>query len=343
MSQKQPTKQQLEQSQQSQQSPQQQQSQQHQQQQSQQHQQQQSQQHQQQQQSSQQRQQQPQQRQRRSRISPEKIAVVVNGWPSQAAHEVAKACAKRGYRVIPFGLATDEIKDQRLDVPDVGSLQLVKYSDPSAKQQLQQHLQQAQQKEMFTIVVDTTNNPTNVNLYNELKVPFIFESKGGEALNQVVRRTEDAKNFSLITERMNKRLAALDSMWEDWSRRFPGLFDEFDFFFKTSRPEETSRSLLGSFSDLINRDFGMDQVQAFREGEEKNLGFTEGMVTREYSFKNGTGTSTFTFRQSVNDEKEYADSVADSVAFLAQKSQEIARPQVFSILDVAQQSRFLTW
>jgi len=282
-------------------------------------------------------------RQRR-RMSPEMIGVVVNGWPNASATNVAQSCHKRGFHIIPFGLSMDNSSGTHLDVPEVGKIDLCKFSDSKAKTQLKKAIDDARKQEKFIVVVDTAPKAVDhVSIYNELQVPFILQSHGGESHTKAVQETETAKTMALITESLNKRWSAFDSMWNEWSKRYPGLFDEFDVSFRSSEPEWTPPSLLNSMSDLVNREFGMEDVEKLTPGDTKQLGFTEGHVSREYTFRNGSGSSSFSFRQSVNDEKEFAESAADSVAFLAQKSQEITRPQVYNILDVAQQNRLLTW
>jgi len=142
---------------------------------------------------------------------------------------------------------------------------------------------------------------------------------------------------------MNKRMAAFDSMWGDWSRRFPGLLDDHDFFMRASNPMDTPQSLLNSFSDLFNRDFGREQVQKITTEEQEKMGITEGQVTRDYTFRDGSGTSSFSFRSVVNNQEATAEGIADSVGFLAQKAQDISRPRVFNILDVAEQRLLMPW
>ena len=271
-------------------------------------------------------------------LAANQIGVIVCGYPGQAAVDVAKACAKRGYKVRPFGLALADVKDLKIIVPDVGTVQLVKFGDASAKAKLQEAIQAAEKEGLSVVVADTTEVAGNASVYNEVKVPFVLQSKGGEVHDQLVKQTEDANTFALISQQMNKRLAAFDQMWQEWGKRYPGLFDDHDFSFKSSHPGDTPKSLLDSFSDLTNQSFGLDKVQMFGKDDK----FTEGHATREYTFKNGSGSSSFVFRQSVKtDAADYAESVADSVGFLAQKAQEIARPQVYNILDVAAAPRLL--
>jgi hypothetical protein len=281
------------------------------------------------------------QRQRRARMSPESISVIICGWPDQAAENVAKACKKRGYSIAKFGLCQDNC-DHNVDVSEVGKIECVKFSDPNAKQRLQKCQQDCQQEQKSIVLVDASPDAAkHVQMYNELKIPFVLQSQGGEAHNQAVRDTELARSTALISETMSRQLSVLDNMWTDMSRRFPGLFDDFDLEFRSTNPRETPRSLMNSISDIMNREFNMDQIQQFDDSDKKK--FTEGNVTREYTFKDGSGRSSFTFRQTVDNDQEYADTIADSVGFLAQKTQELSRPQVYNILDVAQENRLLNW
>jgi len=294
-------------------------------------------------------------RHNRARMSAESVAVIITGWPDPQAVNVAKACLKRGYQVVPFGLTSSPNSEKELsvqqDIPQIEQpIRLAKFSDEkSARDGLQKELEEIRKNEKFAVIVDTTPEGAteHVKLYNDLKVPFVLQSRGGESHQKAVRDTEEAKSTAMITEKMNKRLSVMDQMWSEWSRRYPGTFDEFDFFFKSSHPQDTPKSLMDSFSDLVNRELGMDDIQPLSSsGDKSNLKVTQGHLTREYQFRNGSGSSTFSFQQSTNDEQEFAESAADSVGFLAQKSQELARPQVYSILDVAMQhpsQRMLGW
>jgi hypothetical protein len=286
----------------------------------------------------------------RARMSPESVAVIVNGWPDPQALNVAKSLVKRGFQVVPFGLTTSGNKEFKVtDIPEITEpIRLVKFSDTQqAKNSLQERLNELRNQDKFVVVVDTTAEGVDehVKLYNDLKVPFVLESRGGESHQRAVRETEQARSLALITEQMNKRMSVMDQMWREWSRRYPGVFDDFDFNFRSSRPDETPKSLMDSFSDLVNRELGVEDIQPIDSGFKSSFEgpSTESHMTREYSFRNGSGSSTYSFRQSVNNEQEFAESVADSVGFLAQKSQDLSRPHVYNILDVATQPRLLGW
>jgi hypothetical protein len=323
----------------------------------------------------------------RNMSSPDSIAVIINGWPSAHATSVANSCAKRGFKIVPFGLSSSSSSDKDSmsvhEVPEIAQpIRLVPFTASNAKSEFQKAIQEQRSNGKFVVVVDCNPNGENkdetststndrVAVYNELQVPFVLESKGGEAHQQVVRDTEQAKSLAIITEQMNKRMSVMDQMFGDWSRRYPGLFDDFDLSFRSSRPRDTPKSLLNSFSDLVHREFGFENVESMpgnaqqqqqtllppsssaevpqpppsqqQQKQQQTMPTVEGHLTREYTFKNGGGSSTYTFSQSVNDVHEFAESVADSVGFLAQKSQDMTRPQVYSILDVAAQpSNYLT-
>ena len=166
-------------------------------------------------------------------LTPDKIAVIICGYPEQTALDVAHACVKRGYKVAKFGLTTADTTS--IDVPEVGKVTLTKFSAPDSKAKLQEAIKLAEKEGLFPVVADTTSVDGNVSVYNDLKVPFVLQSKGGESHLKAVKDTEQAKTFALISEGMNKRLAAFDAMWEDWSKRFPGLLADHDLVAKTKQ------------------------------------------------------------------------------------------------------------
>jgi len=275
-----------------------------------------------------------------ARLNPETIAVIICGWPSQQASEVAKVCNRRGYNIRKFGLCLDTFEDSQLQSFELGNVTVVRFSDQeNAKARLEAEIQECRRERLYPVIVDLSCTAIAVDLYNELKVPFVLESKGKER-TQAIQSTETSKQTALISEQMDKQVAALDALWEDWARRFPGLFDGFDFSFSSTHPDDTSGGFLHSISDLLNREFAVENVEPMGEKSEE---FVESRIQRKYGFRSnaGKGSSTFTFRQIINQE-EKAEGVADSVAFIAQKAQEMVRPRVYNILDVAQEHRFLT-
>jgi len=279
---------------------------------------------------------------RRTKLLPENIGVIVAGYPLEPATVVAKECLRRGFRVSRFALATDDIGEERLHhITDLGSVRVVKTSGSDARSKLEVEIAEMQKEGLFVVVADTTENVKNVDLYNAVRVPFVLQCKEAESLIRAIKQTEASKSFAVISGHMDKWLASFDVCWAEWSKRFAGIFDEYDFEFKSSSPLDTPVSLMTSFSELVNKDFGTHQIKDMEKTEQAKLGFGPSHLTRKFTFKNRLGTSAFSFCQSVDDKEAYAGGMADSIIFLAQKAHRTARPQVYSIIDVAEQNQFL--
>lgn len=279
---------------------------------------------------------------RRTRLLPENIGVIVCGYPNDLAVRVVGECQRRGFVISRFGLATDEIGDEKLyNVPNLGNVRVTKYTTSDARPKLELEIAELQREGLFVVIADTSEHVQNVELYNLLRVPFVLQCKEAESLLRAIKHTEAAKTFAVISGHMNKRLAAFDVCWTDWAKRYAGLFDEYEFEYKSSSPLDTPVSLMTSFSELVNRDYGAHQIVDMEKGEQRKLGFPSSHVTREFRFKNRSGTSIFTFRQSIDEKEAYLEGVGDAITFLAQKAHRTAKPQVYSILDVGEQNRFL--
>lgn len=279
---------------------------------------------------------------RRTKLMPENIGVIVCGYPSEAAVNIVSECQRRGFVVSRFGLASDEIKDEKLfQVQNLGNVRVTKYSLSDARPKLELEIAELQREGLFVVVADTSEHVANVELYNALRVPFVLQCKEAESLLKAIKHTESTKTFAVISGHMNKRLAAFDVCWADWARRYAGLFNEYDFEYKSSSPLDTPLSLMTSFSQLANKDFGAHQIADMDKDAQRKLGFPSSHVTREITFKNRSGASSFTFKQSLDEKEAFMEGFGDAITFLAQKAHRTARPQVYSILDVAEQNRFL--
>lgn len=267
-------------------------------------------------------------------MTPEKVAVIIAGYPNEQAVEVARQSSSRGYRVSKFGLTTTD--QSSVEVPQIGKINLVNTASSDARSRLDQAVRDARREGLFPIVADTTGNDGHVSLYNQLRVPFVFQSSNEDSRSRAIQETEASKTFALISDQMNKRVAAFDEMVRDWSRRFPGLLSGYEL--KATTDGKSQETLSRSFSDLLNRDIGSD---TFSRAESKKSGTSSGGSIREYTLQNTGGSGTFSFSHSCNDLKESTEGITDSIGFLARRAQQIARPRVFSILDVAEQGVFL--
>jgi hypothetical protein len=298
------------------------------------------------------------------KVSPERIGVVIAGWPNELAIQCAKACVKRGYRMLPIGICMNDSDDDRVDITDVGTIVLYRYGDSELRGRLLEQLSLAEDKlDLFPVVIDTSLHVENIRLYQHIKVPFVFETRADdlEQHQRAVRETEQMRCYALIAQRMDKHVAAVDSLLDEMARRFPGLFAEtstsrsrsssFDFSIKTSEGnDKVNRRVLDAMSDLLNKDVTLSQVQHIASNEERerhgmarDVSTKESHIKRTYELRNMSSSAVFTFEQNVNAVYECAEGVADSVSFLAQRVQDTARPRVYDINDVGQQNRFLTW
>ena len=279
---------------------------------------------------------------RRTRLTPANIGVIVCGYPNESAVQVVAECQKRGFTVSKFGLATDDIGNEKLfKVNNLGNVRVTKFSGSDARSKLELEIAELQRDGLFVVIADTTERITNVYLYNILNVPFVLQCNEAEALLKAIKHTEAAKNFAVVSGHMNKRLAAFDRCWSEWSKKYAGLFNEYELEYKSSSPLDTPLSLMASFSQLVNKDFGPHQIADMEKDQQRKLGYPPSHITREISFKNRSGTSSFVFRQSVDEKDGFMEGFGDSICFLAQKAHRTARPQVFSILDVAEQNQHL--
>jgi len=270
-----------------------------------------------------------------------KVLTILAGLPQQMAMDVAIACKKRGFQIATTGIGLENAPEY-VEIPQVGKISIVKASSPEILTKLQQQVDEGRKQGLFPIVADTTQSDSNVKLYNQLKLPFVMQTKGGNSHMKAVADTEAAKTFALITQDMNKRMAAFDAMWQDWSARFPSLFDGWDLSIKsTNPPQARPKSLLSSMSNFFGRDLRQQEIQQM-DSATAGKPAVEGSYTNDYTFSNGSGTSSISFRQTFDNEKEYAEGVADSVGFLAQKAQQAIAPRVYNILDVAEHGA-LTW
>jgi len=279
---------------------------------------------------------------RRTHLTPQNIGVIVAGYPSQQAIDVAKECVHRGFTVCKFGLATEDIEKEQhhLNLSEIGNIRLTKTTASNIKTLLEDEIIEVQKEGLFVVVADTTENILHAEIYNQVNVPFVMQCKEAELLLKAIRHTEASKTFAVISGHINQRMAAFDVAFAEWSHRFAGLFEDHSLQFKSSRPLETPISLLSSFSELVNKDIGRHQIDDMLTEEQSSIGFANTHLTREFIFKSPHG-SQYKFQQSVDDLGGYAEGFADAVSFLAQKAHRTARPQVYNILDVAEQNRYL--
>jgi hypothetical protein len=269
----------------------------------------------------------------------ELINIIVSGFPSPQAAQVAQACRKRGMNLAKWGMATNDLNGDSFEVPEVGKLSMVKLDDKNAvKSKLKEEVDRSKKDKFLSIVADLSNNPENAQVFNECKIPFVMHSTDGQSRLKAIEATERAKQSAVITEDFNKQFAAFDNVMKHWSRNFPGLFRGFEL--SGADGKGFSKTLLRSFNDLFDKDFGFPELANQKADSATAMNLVEGHAQQEYTFKNGSGSSSFTFRRSAKPE-EFAEGVADSIEFLAQQLHQSKHPRVFNILDVVRRRALL--
>ena len=253
------------------------------------------------------------------------IKVVVAGFPNILAPSVAKSCKNRGFHIAKFGACLKDFNESSFDVPDVGKLKMIKFGNADLKKELQKLNEEGQGGKHFTVVADVSNMAENVDLYNECKVPFVMQSTDHKTR---IQTNEKAKQLAVVSEDFNKFGVAFDAIMREWGRRFPGLFKGFDV---VGEGLNASRHLMHSFDDLLDKEFHKD---AFKK---EPVSYMEGKSYQEFAFKDGHGSTTFSFKRSARPE-DFAEGMADAIAFLA-KQHEMDQPaRVFSMVDVARRA-----
>jgi len=271
------------------------------------------------------------------------IAVILAGFGfGELAKQCGEECARRGMKIQQFALGKGSGKEE------VGGVQveITDFADAQAKDKLAQAVQGAKKSGMVPIVVDVTQVVENANIYNQVGVPFVMKVVGDQDEKRLSGMVNESQNLALIDQEMNKHLAAFDRFFYDWSTAFPGAFSGFSLLGSESQPYSAgnalhalTRSHLSSFGRLLDEDLSDSLITRLRDaGESERAGVPrEALMSHyhnDYTFKDGSGSATFEFRQSVDGTRGYASGVADSVQYLAESLKSAVSQGVFSIEDV---------
>jgi hypothetical protein len=256
----------------------------------------------------------------------ELINVIVAGFPNKLATSVATTCKQRGFNVARFGASMKDFNKDSIEVPDLGKLRLYKFGDSKLKDQLKAEVDESKRESRFPIVADVSNLPENVELYNDCNVPFVMQSADHKTR---IQSNEKAKQLAVISEDFNKYAVAFDAIMREWGRRFPGLFRGFDV---VGDGLNASRHLSHSFNDLLDKEFHKNA-----DKQKPPASYVEGMSHQEFAFKDGKGSTTFSFKRSAGPE-DFAEGMADAIQFLAKQAELDLPARVYSMVDVARRA-----
>jgi len=263
-------------------------------------------------------------------LNPATVGVIIAGIDNPLSEKIGEEILKRGAR-IACGLGKARtVKLQGNTVPVLDSTDA----------QLRTKLLDVTKGFETVVAVDCNANP-NVDLLTNLGYPFVLATDQ-ETSKALAKR---ANVPSVVDSNFSQDLHAFDVMFQDWSRRFPGLFEGWTLSGTECFPgpltdfRKNTMSILDSFGTLTNNDdAGRDVARVRDPAEARKLGvpqqFLEGHAHQEFQLKSSSGSSTFTFKATINGQDDFASGVADSVMFLAHKVKENARAKMFSINDV---------
>jgi hypothetical protein len=258
------------------------------------------------------------------RMKRELINVIIAGFPVQLATQVAQTCKKRGFNVCKFGIAAKDFDKDSMDIADVGKLRMLRFSDKNLKEKLIAEVDETKRENRFPVVADVSDSAENIELYNSVKVPFVMQSTDHKSR---IAANEKSNQLAVIADDFNKYSVAFDAIMREWGRRFPGLFRGFEI---VGDGASASRHLAHSFNDLLDK-------PAEKSPGDNPLRSIEGRAHQEFTFKNGAGSATFSFKRSAGPE-DYAEGMADAIQFLAAQAEQQSPARVFSMVDVARRA-----
>jgi len=295
---------------------------------------------------------------RSPQVKPNMIGVILGGVPSPRVLEVAKSLKARGMHILA-AIGEPEKGNKTIKLDDL-EVPLFPSSEGAATENSLKELikekypsKQGNRKNQNQVVAVDVGDKLNSALFAKLDIPVVVGTKGVEQMSKT-RSFYGDERLALIEENYDQQLRAFEDMFGTWAWRFPRLFtpswnlsgyevmppsfgDEFSL---------STRSMMDNLNRLFERDIDETRVKRVR-GQESGPNeagvqpeYLEGRVVNQFKIENGQGQSSYTFRSEIKGDENYAEGVADSVQFLAQKSAEvdlnITRPRRFNLLDVMQ-------
>lgn len=278
----------------------------------------------------------------------EMLVALVNGLPGSMGKEIAKVCVKRGIKVAEFALTGPNMPED-MEVDGVGKVQLIDASKAEeAKDALSKGLEKLEDEGYIPIAIDFTHpssvNP-NADLYNELELPFVMGTTGGDR-ELLVSSTTQAKNHAVIAPNMCKQIVAFQTMFDYMEKQFPNCFDGFEVTITESHQKTkadtsgTAKALTKSFGVLTGQDVQEDSIKRLRTDEDsKNFGVPEehlaGHAHHTYHLENSDKSVVFEFKHNINGRSTYAEGVVDAVEFLGSRvANRRNKPKIYNMIDI---------
>jgi hypothetical protein len=157
------------------------------------------------------------------------FGVIIAGFPSPIAKELAQHCMQSGINVSNIGLgckgSTTASKPAE-QLEGVSKLEVVDCEAPDVREHLDR-ARDALEKEgsKVIIVLDVGQDCSSIELYNRLKLPFVHSGSGNLAEElKMYEQCTAANNACVISPFISREGALLQLMFETFARSNPGIF-----------------------------------------------------------------------------------------------------------------------
>lgn len=263
---------------------------------------------------------------------------MVNGLPGSMAREVISAALRRGWNVLPYSLTAP---NGAAEFEHEG--RIFKLVSPETKQEI---LPELLAKYPGFISVDYTH-PSAVNengaFYAHNSLPFVMGTTGGDR-DKLLEDVRTAQNYAVIAPNMCKPIVVLQSMIEQMSQRFPGVFQGYNLKVTESHQKTkadtsgTAKAIVQSLNGL-GMPFGEEDITLLRsEPEQLAFGvpaeFLGGHAYHTYQIVSPDGSAEIAFQHNIDGRRIYAEGTCDAVSFLAAKAQENNPKKLYNMIDV---------
>jgi 4-hydroxy-tetrahydrodipicolinate reductase len=278
-----------------------------------------------------------------------KVNVVMAGLPGNMAKAVAQHLLRdERFHIVPGAALTGpDISESEIEIDGL------KFSliSPDQHKKVLISLQFVVEN---PVVVDFTH-PSAVNrnaeLYCNLGIPFVMGTTGGKR-DELLKTVEESLTCAVIAPNMAKQIVGFQATMHYMAATFPKVFEGYTLEIVESHQNgkaDTSGTAMamveqpdgspGIFNQL-GIPFKKDQIRMVRDPkvQTSELGVPEeylaGHGWHTYILRSKDGTVILRFTHNVNGRDVYALGTIDALLFLANKVEQGAKGEVFSMVDV---------
>ena len=271
----------------------------------------------------------------------EPIKVMVSGLPGNMATKAAEhIVGDSTMKLLPHALSGPKTTAGEAQV---GS-ESIRLIPPDKRDEAIDSVKKA---EGAFICVDYTHPSAvngNASFFCDNGMPFVMGTTGGDR-QQLVDTVKGSDIAAVIAPNMATQIVAFQAMMEYAADTFPGVFKGYGLEIKESHQKGkadtsgTAKAMVGYFNRL-GLPFEKDQIVMERDPDVQRdkWGIPEAYLSghgwHTYSLRSEDGTVFFQFTHNVNGRDIYAKGTLDAIRFLANKIQQGAKGQVFTMIDV---------